>query len=233
MRGTGFVLFGLSHLAILASVPALAYLLGQLARRSGQTALRIRLIMGSLLLANEVVWYWYRYSIEGFRFPENLPLQLCDLTLLMTGLAALTGSVWAFDIAYYAGVGGASMAIITPDLWAPWPSYPSIYYFIAHGGMVATTLTLIWGNITRPAPGSLWRAFALVNLYAAVVGIFNWIFGTNYMYLCRKPASATLLDAFGSWPVYLIACEMFALMLFGLMWLPFARGTRRSVATAD
>jgi hypothetical integral membrane protein (TIGR02206 family) len=144
----------------------------------------------------------------------------------MTGLAALTGNAWCFDLAYFAGFGGASMALITPDLWAPFPSYPSIYYFLAHGGMVVTTLAMIWARLGRPKPGSLWRSFALVNMFACLVGAFNLLYDTNYMYLCWKPASATLLDLFGPWPVYLLAGEVFALMLFWLMWLPFRPRTR-------
>jgi hypothetical integral membrane protein (TIGR02206 family) len=120
-------------------------------------------------------------------------------------------------------LGGASLALITPDLWSPWPSYPAIYYFLAHAGMVATTLVLIWGGFLRPSRSSVWRTFLTVNVFAAGVGLFNLIFGTNYMYLCRKPASATLLDLFGPWPMYILVGELFALALFCLMWLPFWR----------
>jgi hypothetical integral membrane protein (TIGR02206 family) len=221
MRPEGFVLFGPVHLAILLATPLLGYGLARLGSFRPGWGTRMRIGAGLFLLANEAVWYWYRYSHEGNRFPEGLPLQLCDLTLLMTGLAALTGSAWCFDFAYFAGFGGASMALLTPDLWAPFPSYPSIYYFIAHGGMVATTLAMIWARLARPKSGSLWRAFALVNAFAAIVAGFNLVHGTNYMYLSRKPASATLLDLFGPWPWYLLAGEVFALALFWLMWLPF------------
>ena len=230
MQPGRFALFGPTHLAMLAAVPLLAYLLSRFARRGPQWTYRVRVGLGIFLLANEAIWYWYRYSREGVRFPEGVPLQLCDLTLLLTGVAALSGSSWCFEFAYFAGAGGAALAMITPDLWAPWPSYPSIYYFLAHGGMIAAMLTLIWSKIAYPRPGAVWRAFAMVNVFALFVGIFNLIFETNYMYLCRKPANATLLDWFGPWPVYLLVGEVFALLLFWLMWLPFSRMRRLSAA---
>jgi len=53
-----------------------------------------------------------------------------------------------------------------------------------------------------------------------LVATINQIYGTNYMYLCRKPKNASLLDALGSWPWYLLAGAGIALALFWLLWLP-------------
>jgi hypothetical integral membrane protein (TIGR02206 family) len=215
-----FVLFGATHWAILAAIPAAAAALGWAARRRPTP---VRLGMGLFLLVNELVWYGYRLRTEGFRFPEALPLELCDLAMWMTIAAALSGRVWALEVAYYAAVGGGSQALLTPDLWEPFPSYPTVYFFVAHGGMIAVALALIWGRIARPRPGSAWRAFLALNLFAAAVGVFNLVFKTNYMYLCRKPASASLLDAMGPWPWYILSGEALALGIFLLLGLPFRR----------
>jgi len=216
---TDFVLFGVPHLVILASVPAVSWLLVRLVRSGLERQVGIGL--GAFLLINELVWYGFRYSGEGWRFPEGLPLQLCDFTLWLTIIAAWRRNQWCYEFAFFTGIGGSGMAVITPDLWAPLLSYPSIYFFLAHGGVVVALLVLTWARVLRPQPGCLWRVFILLNGYAGAIGIFNAIYGTNYMYLCRKPAAATLLDYLGPWPVYIAAGELFALALFALMYWPF------------
>lgn len=224
---TDFRLFGLAHLVILATIPALAAALAWCAQRTPAAARPIRLGLGALLLVNELVWHAYRLRTEGLRFPEGLPLQLCDATLWLTILTAFTLAGWSFELAYFAGLGGSGMAVLTPDLWAPLPSYPTIYFFLAHGGVIATLLYLIWAGQARPHTGCVWRVFWRWNIFTAAIGIFNAVFRTNYMYLCRKPAGASLLDHLGPWPVYVLASEAVALGLFALMWLPLKRPAAR------
>jgi len=225
---SGLRLFGPVHLLIIASIPALAGALVLLVRRRRPAARAVRLVLGWCLLTNELIWYAYRLDTEGFRFPEALPLQLCDLALWMTALAALTLKQWCFEIGYFAGLGGSTMAVLTPELWAPFPSYPTIYFFLAHGGIIAILLFLVWADILRPQPGCVRRVFIRLNGFAALVGLFNSVFGTNYMYLCHKPASASLLDYMGPWPVYILSGELLAFALFTLLWLPFRGGQSRN-----
>lgn len=218
---SNFHLFGPAHLMILISVPVLGAALAKGCTRSLRTARRIRYSVALFLSANELVWYAYRLHYEGFRFPHALPLNLCDLTLWLTVVAILSLNQWAFEMAYFAGVGGNGMALLTPDLWAPFPSYPTVYFFVAHGVAVAALLMLLWGKIAAPKPGCLRRVFILLNAYAILIGIFNAVFRTNYMYLCTKPAGASLLDYLGPWPVYIASGEVVALVIFWLLWLPF------------
>lgn len=205
-----FQLFGPLHLAILASPPLAAW---TLARWAGAGRV-VRWSFGAFLAANELAWYAYRLQIEGFRFPEALPLNLCDATLWLTVAAAFTLRRWCVELAFYWSVGGGGMAMLTPDLWAPCPAYPTIYFFCAHGGAIACSLYLIWSRQVRPRPHSPWFAFGALAAFAAFTGLFNVVYHTNYMYLCEKPDAASILDYFGPWPWYLLPSAGLGILLF-------------------
>ena len=212
-------LFGSIHLALLIGIAAAATALARMCRRQRLPFRTARLALGYVLAGNELIWWAFRYSHEGLRL-ANLPLQLCDVTLWATVAACLTAIPALIEFAYFAGVAGAGMALLTPDLWSPWPSYPAIYFFIAHGGIIVACAVLAFGSHAPFRRGAVWRVFAMLAAYALAVGIFNAVFGTNYMYLCHKPRNPSLLNLLGPWPVYLAAGALVALALFGILWLP-------------
>lgn len=213
---SGFVLFGLTHWSIILSIPAVAWLLARHA-----PARLARLALGWFLLVNELAYYGYKLVKGWWAFPGGLPLQLCDLILWCTVVAALTLRQMPFEFAFFAGLLGTGMAVLTPDLQQPWPSYNTVYFFLAHGGIVATVLYLWWSRQLVPRPGCVRRVMIMLNAYAAALMVFNGIFGTNYMYLRAKPAGASVLDFLGPWPVYILGGEFIALTVFWLLSLPF------------
>lgn len=227
-------LFGPLHLAILGVVAGIAIALCLSLRRGLLDATLVRRTIGYSLGLNELLWWCFRYSHEGWRFPLNLPLQLCDLSLWVTVLACLTLIPTIVEFSYFAGLAGAGMALLTPDLWSPWPTYPAVYFFLAHGGIVIGAAVLVYGRIAPLRRGAVWRAFGLLVAWAALVGTFDAIFGANYMYLREKPGNASLLDALGPWPMYLVAGASVGLLLFWLLWIPArpSREARRDLAAA-
>jgi len=212
-------LFGAVHLTLLSAIALIGTCLVWLCRRSKASSRAVRLTLGLGIALNELVWWRFRYSHEGIHL-WNLPFQLCDVTLWMTCLACVTLTPALVEFAYFAGFAGAAMALLTPDLWEPWPSYPAIYFFVAHGGIVVGIAVLVIGRVAPLRRGAVWRAFGMLLGYVAVVDAFNAVFKTNFVYLCRKPANPSLLDMLGPWPIYLMAGVVAALGLFWLLWLP-------------
>jgi hypothetical integral membrane protein (TIGR02206 family) len=212
-------LFGAIHLGLLSAIAVACLVLACLCRRRWVSPRAVRLAIGCGLIGNELIWWTFRYSHEGVHL-WNLPFQLCDVTLWMTALACLTLARRVVEFAYFGGLAGAGMALLTPDLWTPWPTYPAIYFFVAHGLIVLAVAVLVFGGIAPLRAGAVWRAFAILLCFASAIGAFNAIAGTNFMYLCKKPRNASLLDALGPWPMYLVAAAMVTLLLFWLLWLP-------------
>lgn len=211
-------LFGVVHLRLLGVVIAAAVTLTSLCRHKRVSLRLLRLVLGYGLAINELTWWVFRYAHEGVH-RTNLPLQLCDLTVWATVAACITCVPLAIEFSYFTGVAGSGMALLTPDLWSPWPSYPAVYFFLAHGGIVVACSVLVFGRIAGIRPGAIRRIFGLLAAYAVVVGIFNAFAGANYMYLCQKPGNPSLLDFLGPWPVYLLGGAAVALVLFWLLGL--------------
>lgn len=218
----GLHIFGLIHLAILAAVPALAALLAVAQRRFSSLGRSIRLGLSILLFASSASYY-ASFVIHGVPlFPNHLPLELCDFSLWLVIAALLTLNSTVFDIVYYWALAGASMSLLTPDLWHP-SLFLSVQFFVDHGLIVLAVLYLVWSRQARPRPGSILKAMIAVNAIVPVVGTFDYFFKTDYMFLRAKPPTVSLLTVLGPWPWYVLVCEGVAIGLFLLLYLPFRR----------
>jgi hypothetical integral membrane protein (TIGR02206 family) len=218
-----FRLFGPAHLLIIAAVVLLAAALTAIQRRllPGNKALRIGFAVAILL--DWTLYYGHLVAQGQLTFPDHLPLELCDASLFLVIIALLTLNELAYDLAYYGALAGATMAILTPNLWEPFPSFGTVQFFVAHGLIVAGALFLAWSRLARPRPWSVGRAMVGVNLFAACVGTFDAVYKTDYMYLRAKPQNASMLDLLGPWPWYILAAEPVALMIFLLLYLPYRK----------
>jgi len=212
-------LFGALHLTILIVIAVLAATLAWLGRKELLPAKRLSWGLGLALAVNELIWWTYRYSREGVHV-ANLPLQLCDAAVWLSIVACLASVSWIVEFAYFAGLAGAGMALLTPNLLSPWPTYPALYFFAAHGGIVICMAALVYGRSTRFPRASVWRSFGLLLIYAAVIGVVDRVFGANFMFLLHKPEAASPLDHMGEWPWYLVGGAGAGLALFWLLWLP-------------
>jgi len=226
---TNFKLFGPVHLCILGAVPALAGVLALIQRKLPPGFKGLRLGLAGALLVDSAVYYGFLIWNGQLTYPDHLPLELCDASLCLVIIALLSLNETVYDLAYYGALAGATMALLTPNLWEPFPSFGTIQFFVAHGLIVAGALYLAWSKLARPRRGSVLRAMLGVNIYAAFVGAFDFIYKTDYMYLRAKPQNASLLDLLGPWPWYIVAAEGVALIVFTLLYLPFRQSALNSV----
>lgn len=215
--------FSRLHLAIVAAVPALAATLAAWVRDRPARSRAVRLALAAGIAAAKVAQYALLGAHGGVAPPRGLPLELCDVAGALAVVALVRPAAWVLDVVYYVALAGTGMALLTPDVGAPWPSWPAAVFFVAHGLVVASVLFLVWTGALVPRRGAWRRALVAVNAYALALLVFDLRFGVNYMYLLEKPVSGTILDAFGPWPWYLLGGEAVAVLLFVLLDLPFRR----------
>ncbi len=216
--------FGLAHICWLTGIALTAALVSFLCRRKRIPLRPLRVTLACLLAGCEI----QRYIHDGFSWPNGLPLQICNVTAWIAVLACLTLTPVAVECAYFWGMSGAGMALLTPDLGAEWPAR----FFFTHGMLIVTACVLVYGRVSPLRAGAMPRARRLCALYAVLTGIFDWLSGANYAYLCGKPESFTTFNWMGPWPFYLFSLVLLGTALFWLLWLP-VRPVSRSAALRE
>ncbi|MGG1661535.1 TIGR02206 family membrane protein [Brevibacillus sp. NRS-1366] len=222
--GEPFRLFSLSHivaLLLLACLIALLFLFRQ-KLRVPVTDKWARYILASLLLLSEVCFQLWHVFTESWSAAFTLPLQLCSVTLLFSAVMLINRRYGLFEITFFAGVGGAAQAMLTPELFYPFPHFRFLHFFLAHAGIILACLYMTWVEGYRPTFRSLWKTMGFLNLLLFIALLVNHWTGGNYLFVSHKPENASLIDYLGPYPWYILSLEGVAFALFSLLYLPFA-----------
>ena len=188
----------------------------------------------ALVLAADAVVFVVRQVVSGsWSVQSSLPLALCDVALVVAALACWFPR-WSLgvELTYFWGLAGTLQAVLTPDLHVGFPSLEFVLFAVGHLGIVVAALYLVVGLRIVPRPGAAVRVFAITVAYAAVIGAFNLLTGSNYMYLAAPPENPSLLSLLGPWPWYLLTATCVAIVLFAVLDAPFRRTRRRAVQDA-
>ena len=203
------------HLAALAATALLCAFLVAGARRRGPAFSRpARIVLGAAILAG--------FAAEQLAYAErglwsarvNLPFQLSDAVTLVAVLALWRPRPLLVELVFYWAFAATLQALATPDLRQAYPDVLYFTYFATHGGALAAACLLVIGEGRRPRAGSALRAFAVTAGFALVAAAATLATGGNYLFLRRKPAGGSLLDAMGPWPLYIAAAAALGLVLF-------------------
>jgi hypothetical integral membrane protein (TIGR02206 family) len=223
-----FSAYGPSHLVVLGIFVIGAAFLVWIGRRQTESQARLLgRVMAVLLLAvflAALVYKLIRPTID-----TSVPLQLCDVAELVAVYALWSQRHWAFSLTYFWGLVLSSQALITPDIGTPeegapdFPHHLFVTFFALHVLVVWSAIYLTWGRGMRPTWRSYRFAVAATVVWAAFTFTFNVIAGTNYGYLNRKPPTASVLDALGPWPVYVLAETAIVIIVWALMTWPWER----------
>ena len=177
--------------------------------------------MAIFLLSNEIIWLIAAVNLKLWSLKWGLPLQICDLVIFASAYSLMRHRQWVWELAYFWGLGGTLQAVLTPDMSFTFSHYYFFKFFITHGGVVIAVIFLAAGCGRPIYHCSIWRVFGITNIYAALMGIFNWMTGANYLYLCGKPRHPSILDHLGHWPWYILGLEAVLIISLFVYYLPF------------
>lgn len=224
MYSQPFVAFGASHLAVLAFVVLAT--VGLIAMARGSRFPRVTRVLEYLLAAMMLIAWpldvWAAsFGEKGITLEHTLPFHLCDLA----SFAAITALLWrkplAAELTWFWGLAGTLNGLLTPALDYDFPNPAFFSFFALHAGVIISALYVVGGLRLWPRPGAVIRVFALSVAYLLTIAGLNHFLGTNFAFVCHKPETASLLDALGPHPYYVLALIPIAFCAFTLLYLPF------------
>lgn len=178
--------------------------------------------LGALFLMTFISLQLYQVISGTWSKEHSLPLQLCAISSMLSGLLFFFRNQTAYEALVYWGIPGAFHSLLTPELVYGYNTYLIAEYYVAHAGIICAALYLGIANGWRIRTGSWLRIWLITQILILLVGGINHLTGANYMYLCQKPLADNPF-IIGEWPWYVIGLEIAGLLHFWLVYLLFRR----------
>jgi hypothetical integral membrane protein (TIGR02206 family) len=157
-----------------------------------------------------------------YNWREVLPFHMCDLSEIFLIFFLLGGPSILYKCAFFWGLAGATMAIITPDI--EFLDLDYAFFMIGHGMIIIGIMYATVALNNRPYA----KDIVTVSLITALIllpitYLINYILGepANFWYLMQKPAGASLMDAFPEPPYHLLVVTPLAIFMFCLIYIPY------------
>ena len=158
----------------------------------------------------------------------SLPFQLCDFAWLFAVHALWTRSRLSATVTYLWGITLTTQAMITPDLASDFPEPRYLMFWAMHILIVWAAFHLVFGLRILPTWATYWTTVGITALWAGSMMVYNTVADTNYGYLNGKPASASILDLLGPWPLYVVLEIALIMAVWALLTWPWARPGKQS-----
>lgn len=190
--------------------------------------LRYALAIG--LWLDELVWHHWNWQHGFWSVQTMLPLHVCSVMIWLAGFMLIFKNYRIYEFGYFLGFGAATQILLTS--YVPLEllfEYQYYQIFISHGLLITAVLYMTIVEGFRPTWKSFFRVVVGTNLYMAIIFPLNFWLGSNYMFLAYKPVEfASLLDILPPWPYYILYVEILGILVFLLLYLPFAIKDRRA-----
>lgn len=168
-----------------------------------------------------LVFHLYKVSLGNYNIATDLPLYLCSFIALLIPVFTYYRKFWMFEILLFWVIAGTTQGVVTPDIPEGFPAFDYFRYWVVHSGLLIIIFYAIFVFKMKPKFKSVFKSFFALQLYIVFMIAVNYFLNANYFYLNEKPQSATLLDYFGQWPLYIIVVQLIIIPYFLLIYLPF------------
>lgn len=225
MNASPFILFGNIHIMTMLVILAISIFLPLVYKSKSEIQKSVMTKMIAYIVIAHVVISPYKdlFILENpYNWREVLPFHMCDLSEIFLAWFLLGGPKILYKCAFFWGIGGATMAIITPDI-----SYHDLdyaFFMIGHGMIVIGIMYATVALNNRPyAKDILTVSLITACVLLPITYTINLLLGepANFWYLMAKPAGASLMDAFPEPPYHLLVLTPLALATFVIIYTPY------------
>ena len=220
-----FELFGAQHLASLFI--CLVVIIGFPKYFQSQGVSRKLLggkIIAGLIIVHMLTQPVYDIFLFNLAWQEEFPLHMCDFSAIAMVIFLLRDNApkLLFHCAYFWGICGATMALVTPDLEFGFPHGEYSPFFWGHSLILLAVSYVLMVRDERPYLSDIPKVIGITLLLLVFVYIMNLVIGppANYWYLMDRPVDGTLLDYFPDPPLHLLGTIPLAAFLFYVVYLP-------------
>jgi len=168
------------------------YLFGKKANENQIKYFTAFLIIFSLL--QEIVDYILRLNgaeagLYNFRFTKEVPLQPCHFAYFASILALWKKNIHSFYIAYFFGMSGAFMGILTPGEDGIYSIASNLTAHFQHSLIIMNLMWCISALKMKATKQSILFALLILNVLIIPVGIYNYFTGENFFFLKQAPVT--------------------------------------------
>lgn len=192
----------------------------------------IRKISGWTLVAVALLLHVYLVYLGTWNIKTSLPLQLCSLSGILSGVVLLWNNPFAYELLLFWGIPGALYSLLTPEMTQGSGTVFIFEYYISHGGIIFSGLYLTIVYKMHPRKFSWLKVFLFTQLIIAVAGIADYFLEANYMYLRDKPLVSNPF-IIGDWPWYIFMLEVAGIVHFYLLYLLIHLNSKKSLLNPE
>jgi len=163
---------------------------------------------------------------EGYLFGNwklGLPLHLCDFSSFSILIYLLTKKREFFLFAFFFGIAGGGMSILTPDVEYGFPYIPYIQNQIGHMMIIlGVSYAMILDN-QRPYLKDVHRVLIFGTFLLGVMYVINNLLGepANYWFLMEKPIGDNVTAFMRPAPFHMIDIYLLAVIVCYLIYMPY------------
>ena len=212
---------GLSHiLTVLVSISSIILIPKYLKDTSFKVKNSFKYLIIFLLLINQIMDF-YREGIAIGRWQEGLPLHLCDFSTIAIILYFLTKKRDFFVFAFFFGIAGGGMSILTPDTVYGFPYIGYIQSQIGHTMILMGVTYAMIIDKQRPYLIDVPKALFYASVLLLFTYFMNYILGTNYWFLAEKPIGDNITSFMRPEPFHIIDLYIAAIVICYAIYLPY------------